>query len=77
MKIRGGNSGLHILLDVYSPFSEKELIEKAKEHGVKIYPASLFYKRQPPTTTVLIGFAGVSEDNIQEGIKKLKAAWII
>lgn len=77
VKIRGGNSGLHILLDVYSPFSEKELIEKAKEHGVKIYPASLFYKKQPPATTVLIGFAGVSEDNIREGIKKLKAAWKI
>ncbi|MCM3790055.1 PLP-dependent aminotransferase family protein [Domibacillus indicus] len=77
VKIRGENSGLHILLDVYSPLSEKELIEKAKEQGVKIYPASLFYKKQPPTATVLIGFAGVSEDNIREGIKKLKTAWKI
>lgn len=77
VKIRGENSGLHILLDVYSPFSEKELIEKAREHGVKIYPASVFYKKQPPTTTVLIGFAGASKDNIREGIKKLKAAWDI
>ncbi|MCI2255243.1 PLP-dependent aminotransferase family protein [Domibacillus sp. PGB-M46] len=77
VKIRGENSGLHILLDVDSPFSEKELIEKAREHGVKIYPASVFYKKQPPTTTVLIGFAGVSKDNIREGIKKLKAAWEI
>lgn len=77
VKIRGENSGLHILLDVYSPFSEKELIEKAKEHGVRIYPASVFYTKQPPTTTVLIGFAGASKDNIREGIKKLKAAWEI
>ncbi|PLT29878.1 MocR-like pyridoxine biosynthesis transcription factor PdxR [Peribacillus deserti] len=78
VKIRGGKSGLHILLDVYSAFTEEELIEKALEHGVVIYPASHFYKKnQPPTTTVLIGFAGVSEDNIQEGIKKLKAAWEI
>ncbi|WP_050183975.1 PLP-dependent aminotransferase family protein [Domibacillus robiginosus] len=77
VRIRGENSGLHILLDVYSPFSEKELIEKAKGEGVKIYPASPFYKNDPPTATVLIGFAGVSEDDIQEGIKKLKAAWEI
>ena len=76
VKIRGGNSGLHILLDVDSPFKEKELIERAREQGVKVYPASLFYTKQPPTGTVLIGFAGVSEENIQAGIKKLKAAWL-
>lgn len=77
VRIRGENSGLHILLDVYSPFSEEELIEKAKGEGVKIYPTSLFYKNKPPRATVLIGFAGVSEDEIREGIKKLKTAWKI
>ncbi|MGM0749411.1 MAG: PLP-dependent aminotransferase family protein [Bacillota bacterium] len=77
VRIRGENSGLRILLDVYVPYSENELIEKAKEHGVKIYPVSLSYKKQPPTKTVSLGFAGVSEVNIQEGIKKLKAAWKI
>lgn len=77
VRIRGENSGLRILLDVYVPYSEKELIEKAKEHGVKIYPVSLSYKNHPPTKTVSLGFAGVSEVNIQEGIKKLKAAWKI
>lgn len=77
VRIRGENSGLRILLDVYVPYSEKELIEKAKEHGVKIYHVSLSYKNHPPTKTVSLGFAGVSEVNIQEGIKKLKAAWKI
>lgn len=77
VRIRGENSGLRILLDVYLPFSEKELIEKAKEYGVKIYPVSLSYKDHPPTKTVSLGFAGVSEFNIREGIKKLKAAWKI
>ncbi|MGE7603350.1 PLP-dependent aminotransferase family protein [Peribacillus sp. NPDC097675] len=75
VKIRGGDTGLHILLDVNSRFNEKELIERAKEQGVKIYPASPFYAKQPPTTTVFIGFAGVSEADIKLGIKKLKAAW--
>lgn len=77
VKIRGGNSGLHLLLDVDSSFNEEELIVRAKEQGVKIYPASVFYKSQPPQRTVLIGFAGVSEDHIREGIKKLKVAWDI
>ncbi|UOY92817.1 PLP-dependent aminotransferase family protein [Ectobacillus sp. JY-23] len=75
VRICGENSGLRILLNVYLPFSEQELIERALEYGVKIYPASLFYKKEPPTTTVLLGFAGVSESCIREGIKKLKAAW--
>lgn len=73
VRIRGENSGLRILLDVYLPFGEKELIEKAKKHGVKIYPVSLSYQHHPPTKR----FAGVSESDIREGIKKLKAAWKI
>ncbi|MEG7283779.1 MocR-like pyridoxine biosynthesis transcription factor PdxR [Bacillus sp. 0909A] len=77
VRIRGENSGLRILLDVFLPFSEKELIEKAKEYGVRIYPVSLSYQKHPPTKTVSLGFAGVSEVNIREGIKKLKAAWEI
>jgi GntR family transcriptional regulator/MocR family aminotransferase len=77
VRIRGENSGLRILLDVFLPFSEKELIEKAKEYRVKIYPVSLSYQKHPPTKTVSLGFAGVSEVDIREGIKKLKAAWRI
>ncbi|MGG0063213.1 PLP-dependent aminotransferase family protein [Bacillus subtilis] len=77
VRIRGENSGLRILLDVYLPFGEKELIEKAKKHGVKIYPVSLSYQHHPPAKTVSLGFAGVSESDIREGIKKLKAAWKI
>ena len=48
VRIRGENSGLRILLDVQLPFSEKELIEKAEEQGVKIYPVSLTYQKQLP-----------------------------
>ncbi|WP_046173518.1 MocR-like pyridoxine biosynthesis transcription factor PdxR [Domibacillus indicus] len=75
VQIRGENSGLHILLDVDTPFSEKELIERASRHGVKMYPASPFYQQEPPAATVLLGFAGVPEDDIRSGISKLKAAW--
>ncbi|MCG0589676.1 PLP-dependent aminotransferase family protein [Bacillus velezensis] len=77
VRIRGENSGLRILLDIQLPFSEKELIEKAEEQGVKIYPVSLTYQKQLPEKTVSLGFAGVSETDIQEGIKKLRAAWAL
>ncbi|SPU01739.1 PLP-dependent transcriptional regulator [Bacillus tequilensis] len=42
---------------------------------MKIYPVSLSYQNNPPAKAVSLGFAGVSECNIREGIKKLKAAW--
>ncbi|WP_026695567.1 PLP-dependent aminotransferase family protein [Peribacillus kribbensis] len=75
VKIRGENSGLHLMLDVYSAYLEKELIEKAEEHGVNIYPASPFYQTQPPASTIFLGFTGISEELIREGIGKLRAAW--
>ncbi|MBU2660785.1 MocR-like pyridoxine biosynthesis transcription factor PdxR [Bacillus cabrialesii] len=73
--ILGKNSGLHILLRLLFPASEEEAIKAAGDSGVTIYPVSSSYKGQPPFVSVLIGYGGLSEEDIRLGIKKLKTAW--
>ncbi|WP_445493017.1 MocR-like pyridoxine biosynthesis transcription factor PdxR [Niallia sp. 03133] len=73
----GDDSGLHLLLSVQNNMSEKELIEKAKEYKVKVYPTSIYYSNhntdQKPA--ILLGFGGLREEEIEKGIHQLKKAW--
>lgn len=75
VEILGKNSGLHILLRLLFPASEEEAIQAAADHGVTIYPVSPSYKEQTPFASVLIGYGGLSEEDIRLGIQKLKTAW--
>ncbi|MGG1419341.1 PLP-dependent aminotransferase family protein [Bacillus subtilis] len=75
VEILGKNSGLHILLRLLFPASEEEAIKAAADHGVTIYPVSPSYKEQTPFASVLIGYGGLSEEDIRLGIQKLKTAW--
>ncbi|MEC0695801.1 hypothetical protein [Bacillus atrophaeus] len=44
----------------------------AKEQSVKVSPVSPSFKNKPPFVSVLIGYGALSENEIRNGIKKLK-----
>lgn len=73
----GQGSGLHILLKIGNEMSEDQLIFTAKQEGVKVYPTSIYWldSKKAMTSTVLMGFGGLSEEDIQAGIAKLGKAW--
>ena len=75
--IHGKNAGLHVLLEVNNGLSEEELIEKAKEYGVLVYPVSIFWLQKDKYTNnmVFIGFGRMTESEITEGIQLLSEAW--
>ena len=77
--IHGKNAGLHILLEINNGLREGELISKAKEYGVKVYPVSTFWIRIDKYTNnmILLGFGGMSESEIVQGIKLLTNAWVL
>jgi GntR family transcriptional regulator / MocR family aminotransferase len=78
----GENSGLHVVLEVETLLTETELIERALRVGVKVYPLSIYCDcdeemasgQQP---SVLLGFGGLSEKEIDDGVRLLKDAWEI
>ncbi|MGN8646518.1 MocR-like pyridoxine biosynthesis transcription factor PdxR [Gracilibacillus sp. HCP3S3_G5_1] len=77
VKIIGEDSGLHLLLEVKSSNTEEILIERAKQSGVKVYPTSKYWmnKNHSKYPKILIGFAGLKEDEMVKGIKLLSEAW--
>ncbi len=82
--IGGENAGLHLLLTSKEGVSEEELIAAAAAEGVKVYGMSDSYRKDTPeyeayvkgSGTVLLGYGGLQEGQIAEGLKRLKRAWM-
>ena len=76
-EVSRSEAGLHLLLHMRNGMLEHELIERAKASGVRVYPLSAYYTPpvKPPRATLVLGYAGLTEQQIDEAAKLLKQAW--
>lgn len=76
-KTLGEHAGLHLLLQSKTEVTEEELIQKAKREGIKVYGMSsaLITHRNMPST-IILGYAGLCEDEIINGLKRLKNVYL-
>jgi len=80
IKIIGENAGHHMAIKLLTGISEKEMVELAEMAGVRVYPISKYFVADIPEkykSTVLIGYAELSEKEISEGIMLLRKVWMI
>ena len=77
--IIGGNSGLHVVLLIENGMSEKELVLRAAEENLKVYPLSdyMLVKKEKGTPTIVLGFAGIPTEQLEEAIMILLKSWQI
>lgn len=76
-QIQGTEAGLHFLLTSRKGLQEEEMIHRAEQTGVRIYGLSE-YVIEPEVKqkcTVLLGFGGLSIEQITQGIKLLCEVW--
>ncbi len=74
----GGEAGLHLLLKVHTQRTEQQLVEDAEDAGVRVYPLRQFYRLPVPASyipTFVMGYARMSEEEIQEAIHRLVICW--
>ncbi|GAM10853.1 putative HTH-type transcriptional regulator YdeL [Geobacter sp. OR-1] len=69
----GQGAGLHLVLQLPgSSLSAVEINERARPKGVRLFPFSDFYlSGGPESTTLLVGFGGMTATEIELGIKLL------
>jgi len=73
--LSGQQAGLHFLLTLPG-LSEEELVERAAARSVRVYPLSRFCRAvPPPPSTVVLGFAGLTEEELTETARLLKEAY--
>ncbi|MCA1038002.1 PLP-dependent aminotransferase family protein [Bacillus infantis] len=70
----GQKAGLHILIKLEGRKSE-ELAARAAKNGVKVYSANQYWANGDGDDSIMLGFGGLSAEEIAEGIKTLTEAW--
>lgn len=77
-EIIGENAGLHLLLKSDGSLTEKELVNRAAQAGVKVYGLSEYYIKpveEMPENTVILGYANFNPGQITDAVSILHAAW--
>lgn len=77
--VSGENAGLHVLVTDRKGRSEAWLKEQARQNGVRVYGLSEAMTEPDGcdlAATVLLGFGGLTEEEIEDGIKRLEKAWM-
>lgn len=75
--IRGEHAGVHVLLTFHDGRSEKDLIESAAMHDIKVYGLSGYDMENGrcEQATILLGYANMKEEDIIEATKILCEIW--
>jgi GntR family transcriptional regulator/MocR family aminotransferase len=75
--IMENGSGLHLLVGVLDGRHQGELIETARQAGVRIYGTNRYWMSSghPMQNYILVGFSAILEDRIDAGIERLARAW--
>jgi GntR family transcriptional regulator/MocR family aminotransferase len=71
-RVSGISAGLHALVRLPREVDAKRLLERAADRSVGVYPLSLHMMKPTRATDALVlGYAGLSEPAIEEGIRRL------
>lgn len=64
-------AGLHVMLYLPDGYAETAVVQQAAAQDVGIYPGSPYYLEQPAPPSILLGFSGLNEAEIEEGVRRL------
>lgn len=64
-------AGLHVMLYLADGVSETAVIEQAAAVGVGVYPGRPYHLHSPAPPSILLGFSGLSQADIEEGVRRL------
>ena len=71
--IREENAGLHFLLTVDTQYSDEELLERARNHGINISCLSKYFSDYTKSTehTLIINYSGIEKERIEKAVELL------
>lgn len=68
-------AGLHVMIYANAPLDEAQLVREAAARGVRVYGGALYHLERPAPPSILLGFSGLSESEIVEGVRRLATCW--
>jgi GntR family transcriptional regulator / MocR family aminotransferase len=74
-RVLGSEAGMHLMVELDIRMEEDEAVERAAAAGVAVYPSSPYRLKSNPDIALLLGYAGMPEDRIREGVRRIADAW--
>jgi GntR family transcriptional regulator/MocR family aminotransferase len=76
LSVRGSDTGMQVIGRFRQPMDDGEVLAAARRHGVDFVRMSTQYRHAEPEHGMLLGYAGVAQDQMHAGIEKLRAAFL-
>ncbi len=73
-EILGENAGMHLMVRLRTKLNDEEVVKHAAQAGVGVVSARIYYLGQVPANEFVLGYAGLSERQIREGVRRLAKA---
>jgi GntR family transcriptional regulator/MocR family aminotransferase len=73
-EILGENAGMHLMVRLRTKLNDEEVVRRAAEVGTGVVSARIYYLGDAPANEFVLGYAGLSERRIQEGVRRLAKA---
>lgn len=74
VEVVGANAGIHMLAWLREKRPVDAIIGEAAARGVGVYPASQYFIGEPDRDGFLLGYGTLSEDSIDEGVRRFAEA---
>ncbi|MDQ3013370.1 MAG: PLP-dependent aminotransferase family protein [Acidobacteriota bacterium] len=71
VEILGENAGMHLMVRLRTKLNDEQIVQHAAQAGVGLVSARIYYLGQAPADEFVLGYAGLSERRIQEGVRRL------
>ena len=77
----GENAGVHMALEFVNGLTESQAVERAKRAGIQVYGLSQYQilekekNQEKNRETVLLGYATLRDEEIEQGLEMLKNLW--
>ncbi len=68
-------AGLHVMLFAEAGVDEAWLVGEAAARGVRVYAGAPYHLERPAPPSIMLGFSGLEEAEIVEGVRRLAEAW--
>src|SRR5256885_1015068 len=74
VEVTGDSSGTHVVLWPNGSLSEEELIARGASENVGVYGIAKYFLKTPSAPGLMLGYSGMTEQQIREGIRLLAKA---
>jgi GntR family transcriptional regulator/MocR family aminotransferase len=72
--IYGDNAGIHLLARIDSDLPDEVIVQRALDLGVALVSTSIYYEGTPVKGEFSMGYGDVTEEEIEEGIRRIALA---